>query len=124
MVQELIREVGRDEKDDRAVSAIYQWHAAVKIFRMVERHAISDQPTPSEANLRLHSTSLHLLIGVGQLLREPFARVPDEKRALLNFTLADLEAFISELKHTLSEWHHEVPVQRLDELSGQIFVNE
>lgn len=119
-VEELIRDVERDHLKEAFAKRLFQWDLAVQQFRKIEQRRLLLQP-PTQDDLRYHAICLHALLAIGNALVIQARSFKPEDLATFDVRHAEVEAYVSELNHTLNEWHHGFSKAELEAARNHIF---
>lgn len=106
-VQNLIKEVNLKEYASAFAAGVAVWDAAVRLFRTLEQHNLIEQ-TPTETDIEYHKALIHLLVGVGLILKVRAASFRPEELKEFNLRQDDINAYVRELEMTLSDWYGEI----------------
>jgi hypothetical protein len=118
-VQNLIKEVNLKEHASAFAASVAIWDAAVHLFRRLEQEHLIEQ-TPTETDLDYHKGLLHLLLGVGHILKVRAASFRPEVLKEFNLRREDVQAYVRELEMTLSDWHGEHDTAKIAALEKEL----
>jgi len=104
-VEDLIKDVAREEASGLFAQTLFQWDLAVKQFRKVENKHIS-RGTPKPDDLHFHALCLHALLTIGRALVIESRRFKPDDLAKIQVKHEEIEAYVEELEQSLREWHH------------------
>jgi len=104
-VEDLIKDVGREEEGDLFAQKLFQWDLAVKQFRKLEQKRII-LGTPTEIDLQFHALCLHGLLTIGRALVITSKQFNAEELVKFQVRHDQIEAYVEELEQSFREWHH------------------
>ena len=104
-VEDLIKDVAREEESDLFAQKLFQWDLAVKQFRKIENKRII-LGTPKPIDLQFHALCLHGLLTIGRALVISSGRFKPDDLTKFQIKHEEIEAYVEELEQSLREWHH------------------
>jgi hypothetical protein len=104
-VEDLIRDVAREEKSDVFAQRLFQWDLAVRQFRKIEQKRVV-LGSPTEMDLHFHALCLHGLLTIGRALVIGSKDFTADELAKLQVRHDEIAAYVEELEQSLREWHH------------------
>ena len=104
-VEDLIKDVAREEESNLFAQKLFQWDLAVKQFRKIENKRII-LGTPKPIDLQFHALCLHALLTIGRALVIESKRFQGEDLTKFQIKHEEVEAYVEELEQSLREWHH------------------
>jgi hypothetical protein len=119
-VQNLIRDVQREEMCDAFAKNLWQWDLVVKQFRRVEfARIICGAPTKSD--FEAQAICLHALIATGRFLALEARKFTGPELGKFGVTQEQIEADVASLEQSLRERHHAIPESELKAVREKIF---
>jgi hypothetical protein len=118
-VQEMIAEVGRQERREDFARWLFRWDFAVREFRKVEQRLII-LGTPSEWDWHCHADCLHSLLGAGHAIILASKGFKAEELSQFGVTHSQIEAYVADLEQSFREWHHGFAEAEISELQQAI----
>jgi hypothetical protein len=104
-VEDLIKDVAREEESGLFAQKLFQWDLAVKQFRKIENKRIV-LGTPKPIDLQFHALCLHGLLAIGRALVIDSRRFKPDDLVKFQIKHEEIEAYVEELEQSLREWHH------------------
>lgn len=104
-VEDLIKDVAREEESDLFAQKLFQWDLAVKQFRKIENKRIILAP-PKPIDLQFHALCLHGLLTIGHALIIGSKRFKPDELTKFQIKHDEIEAYVEEFEQSFREWHH------------------
>jgi len=104
-VEDLIKDVAREEESGLFAQKLFHWDLAVKQFRKIENKRII-LGTPKPIDLQFHALCLHGLLTIGRALVIGSRRFEPDDLMKFQIKHEEIEAYVEELEQSLREWHH------------------
>jgi len=104
-VEDLIKEVSREEERDLFAQKLFQWDLAVKQFRKLEQKRVV-LGAPTKLDLQFHALCLHGLLTIGRALVIASRQFGVDEMARLRIKHDQIDAYVEELEQDFREWHH------------------
>ena len=79
------------------------------------------RPAPTEEDIKFHLVCVTHLISFGAMLEVAASQHNDGELANHRLKRVNIEAMVQDLRNTYDEWYGQVPEERIDQLSEQIF---
>ena len=112
-MEDLIRDVAREERTDVFAKKLFQWDLAVRQFRKIEQRTfILAEPTPTD--LEFHALCLHGLLMIGRSLVLESRQFEPEDLARFQVKDDEIEAYVEDLEQSFREWHHGFSKEELE----------
>jgi hypothetical protein len=119
-VEDLIKDVAREEESDLFAQKLFQWDLAVKQFRKLENKRII-LGTPKAIDLQFHALCLHGLLTIGRALIIDSKRFKPDDLVKFQIKHEEIEAYVEELEQSLREWHHGFTENELKQVREAVF---
>jgi hypothetical protein len=119
-VEDLIKDVAREEESDLFAQKLFQWDLAVKQFRKIENKRVI-LGTPKPIDLQFHALCLHGLLTIGRALLIDSRRFNSDDLVKFQIRHEEIEAYVEELEQSLREWHHGFTSDELAKVREALF---
>ena len=119
-VEDLIKDVAREEESDLFAQKLFQWDLAVKQFRKIENKRII-LGAPKTIDLQFHALCLHGLLTIGRALIIDAKRFNPDDLVKFQIKHEEIEAYVEELEQSLREWHHGFTESELKRVREAVF---
>lgn len=120
-VQDLIRDVERQEERENFAKFLFQWDLAVREFRKMESRKVTLSENPSARDLRQHAICLHMLLGLGHIIVLESENFGEEELNQWNIRHDHIKAYVDELEQSFREWHHGYTLEEINSAQKKIF---
>ena len=122
-VEDLIRDVAREEESTQFVQKLFQWDLAVKQFRKIEQKRVI-LGSPSQIDLQFHALCLHALLAIGRALVIESKQFTLDDLARFHVKHEEIAAYVEELEQSFREWHHGFSKKELDRVRQAVLGGE
>src|SRR5262249_58703879 len=103
-VEDLIRDVSREERTESLARRVFQWDLAVRQFRKVEHERlVLASPTP--ADLEGRARCIDGLLMIGRALALACSQHAPEELARFGLKPEETESCVAALEQSFREWH-------------------
>ncbi len=119
-VENLIKDVARDEQSGLFAQRLFQWDLAVKQFRKMEQKRII-LGSPTQVDFDFQALCLHGLLAIGRALVLDSRRFRAVDLEPFQIKHEEIQAYVEELEQSFREWHHGFTTADLDRVKQAVF---